>query len=170
MDDAVLEKRGGESEVKESTTVSIPKGEDVGRNGEERSELKNVKRQRPEVRLINEKQNSNGSWKDVRSKESGSRMRQLVPKLILGTDQTGQKHLVHVVPADGSTNTSLMNSVVSNVLNSAPGQNRTAYQRILRRIFDSLSNNRRSIESFLEPLTSRGNSEIILGTVFCRSG
>ncbi|XP_043515569.1 uncharacterized protein LOC122531590 [Frieseomelitta varia] len=145
------------SEVKEnleSTTVLIPKREDVGRNGEEEGELKNVKRQRPEVRLINEKQNLNGSSKDVRSKESGSRTRQLVPKLILGTDQTGQKHLVHVVPADGSTNTSLMNSVVSNVLNSA-GQNRTAYQRILRRIFDSLSNNKRSIENFLEPLASR---------------
>lgn len=168
VDDAVLERSDG-SEVKEnleSTTVPIPKREDVGRNGE----LKNVKRQRPEVRLTNEKQNLNGSSKDVRSKESGSRTRQLVPKLILGTDQTGQKHLVHVVPADGSTNTSLMNSTVSNVLNSV-GQNRTAYQRILRRIFDSLSNNKRSIENFLElPLTSRGNLEIILGTVFCRSG
>ncbi|KAK1119929.1 hypothetical protein K0M31_013002 [Melipona bicolor] len=158
VDDAVLERRDG-SEVKEnleSTTVPIPKSQDdtQGRDGEEGSELKNVKRQRPEVRLTNEKQNLNGSSKDVRSRESGSRTRQLVPKLILGTDQTGQKHLVHVVPADGSTNASLMNSLVSNVLNST-GRNRTAYQRILRRIFDSLSNNRRSIENFLEPLTSR---------------
>ncbi|XP_003705843.2 uncharacterized protein LOC100884006 [Megachile rotundata] len=83
--------------------------------------------------------------------ESGNRLKQLVPKLILGTDQLGQKHLVHVVPADGSTNATSINSVAPNALNFT-GQSKNAYQRILRRIFDSLNSNRRSIESFLEPL------------------
>lgn len=129
------------------STSAIPKKED-----EERIDPKNVKRQRSEI----VQQSSNGSSTDVKSKENGGRTKQLIPRLILGTDQMGQKHLVHVVPADASTNTSLINSVMSNVLNSS-GQNRTAYQRILRRILDSLNNNRRSIERFLElPMMTTG--------------
>lgn len=129
------------------STSAMPRKED-----EERIDLKNVKRQRSETM----QPSSNGSSTDVRSKETGGRTKQLIPRLILGTDQMGQKHLVHVVPADATTNTSLINSVMSNVLNSS-GQNRTAYQRILRRILDSLNNNRRSIERFLElPMMSTG--------------
>lgn len=129
------------------STSAMPRKED-----EERIDPKNVKRQRSEM----VQQSSNGSSTDVKSKENGGRTKQLIPRLILGTDQMGQKHLVHVVPADASTNTSLINSVMSNVLNSS-GQNRTAYQRILRRILDSLNNNRRSIERFLElPMMTTG--------------
>ncbi|XP_076647422.1 uncharacterized protein LOC143356004 [Halictus rubicundus] len=78
----------------------------------------------------------------------------LLPKLILGTDQLGQKHLVHVVPADGtsagnSTSPGLMAAL--STAGSGRIQNRTAYQRILKRIYDSLSSNKRSIESFLDP-------------------
>ncbi|XP_031838694.1 uncharacterized protein LOC116429660 [Nomia melanderi] len=87
--------------------------------------------------------------------ESGrDRLGQLLPKLILGTDQLGQKHLVHVVPADAPGNVSLTNVLARGALNATGlGQhrNKTTYQRILRRIYDSLSSNRRSIESFLEP-------------------
>ncbi|KAG6801682.1 hypothetical protein HZU73_02914 [Apis mellifera caucasica] len=131
------------------STSPMPRKED-----EERIDLKNVKRQRSETM----QPSSNGSSTDVRSKETGGRTKQLIPRLILGTDQMGQKHLVHVVPADATANTSLINSVMSNVLNSS-GQNRTAYQRILRRILDSLNNNRRSIERFLElPMMSTEKS------------
>lgn len=189
--DDIVSKKRNESDVEETleSTSAMPKKDDAEINGEKRNELRNVKRQRPELKVTREKENLNGSSKDVgskenlsesskdvalkenvsgsskdvRSRENGSKVKQSIPKLILGTDQMGQKHLVHVVPADGSTNTSLMNSAVSNILNAA-GRNRTAYQRILRRIFDSLNNNRRSIESFLEPLTSTGNPEIILVT------
>ncbi|XP_053974180.1 uncharacterized protein LOC128874009 [Hylaeus volcanicus] len=89
-----------------------------------------------------------------------NRLRQLIPKLILGTDQLGQKHLVHVVPADGSNNvnsTSLVSSNPSNYAGMGQYHNRTAYQRMMRRVFDSLSSNKRSIESFLEPLMRTGN-------------
>ncbi|XP_017797556.1 PREDICTED: uncharacterized protein LOC108578689 [Habropoda laboriosa] len=135
----------------ESTSVRSKKDdEEVTGN-----DLKNVKRQPTEVKL-KEGEATNGSTVDNKFKENRSnRVRQLIPKLILGTDHLGQKHLVHVVPADASTNTSLVNSAVSNGLNSA-GQNRTAYQRILRRIYDSLSSNRRSIESFLDPSKQAG--------------
>ncbi|XP_078052095.1 uncharacterized protein LOC144478223 [Augochlora pura] len=74
---------------------------------------------------------------------------QLLPKLILGTDQQGQKHLVHVVPADGnSTNPARMGPLNG----SSRFLNRTAYQRIMKRIHDSLSTNKKSIERFLDPL------------------
>ncbi|XP_017890369.1 uncharacterized protein LOC108631143 [Ceratina calcarata] len=129
-----------------STTVMSEKEE-------QGNETKNVPVRQPQVK--SEKQNST-STDAVRSRENG-RVKHLIPKLILGTDQTGQKHLVHVVPADTPINSSLMNSLISNALSSA-GQNKTAYQRILRRIFDSLNSNRRSIETFLEPLTSMGKA------------
>lgn len=122
--------------------------------GDERNDSRNVKRQRSGAK-IEDKQS--GSSSDDRSK-TNSRTK-LAPKLILGTDQLGQKHLVHVVPADVPANTSLINSVVSNILNST-GQNKTAYQKILRRIYDSLSSNKRSIESFLEPPLTTGNPGI----------
>ncbi|CAK9810199.1 hypothetical protein ANTQUA_LOCUS6342 [Anthophora quadrimaculata] len=113
--------------------------------------VKNVKREPPEVKL-KERESTNSSLVDDGSKENKShRVRQMVPKLILGTDLLGQKHLVHVVPADATMNKSLVNSVVSNGSNST-GQNKTAYQRMLRRIYDSLNSNRRTIENFLEPL------------------
>ncbi|XP_015438256.1 PREDICTED: uncharacterized protein LOC107193356 [Dufourea novaeangliae] len=88
------------------------------------------------------------------SNENGrNRLKPLIPRLILGTDQLGQRHLVHVVPADAAGNRNLTRSVLSDGLNAAgvgQYQNRTAYQKILKRIYDSLSSNRRSIESFLE--------------------
>ncbi|XP_017758276.1 PREDICTED: uncharacterized protein LOC108549420 [Eufriesea mexicana] len=153
---SVDEKPGNDTDVRknlddngrenlENTRVTPKKSAD-----EERDDSRNVKRQRPEVKF-EERQSLNGSSLDDRL--TASSRAKLVPKLILGTDQLGQKHLVHVVPADMSGNTSFMNSVVSNILSTA-GQNRTAYQRILRRIYDSLSSNKRSIESFLEPARS----------------
>ncbi|CAL7944831.1 unnamed protein product [Xylocopa violacea] len=148
--DTVSEERTGNStEENVESTTAMPNNKTTV---EEQRTEENVKSQDPQVGSTDTKNGSTST--DVRSSDNGSgRVKQLTPKLILGTDQLGQKHLVHVVPADASTNTSLMNSVISNVFGSAGG-NKTAYQRILRRIFDSLNSNRRSIESFLEPSTS----------------
>ncbi|XP_018394849.1 PREDICTED: uncharacterized protein LOC108773513 [Cyphomyrmex costatus] len=94
---------------------------------------------------------------------------QLAPRLILGTDQKGQKHLVHVVPANYPTTTAL--STISHPLNhpvspqfvedqATHSNNITiskdemqTYQRIFRRVFDSLNTHRQSIENFLESST-----------------
>jgi len=91
---------------------------------------------------------------------------QLAPKLILGTDQKGQKHLVHMVPADYPTTTELpaislfstdhpispqfVESQVTHLDKTIPKRERQTYQQIFRRIFDSLNTHRRSIEHFLE--------------------
>lgn len=94
-----------------------------------------------------------------------------VPKLILGIDQQGQKHLVHVVPANQSPLTPPLpvdplarNQPVSSQFTAdrsthsngtVPKREGQAYQRIFRRILDSLNTHRRSIENFLE--SSTGN-------------
>ncbi|XP_029659088.1 uncharacterized protein LOC115233018 [Formica exsecta] len=91
---------------------------------------------------------------------------QLAPKLILGTDQQGQKHLIHVVPADHPPiNTSHFanllapnHSISSHFVegeairlnNTIPKHEKQTYQRIFRRVFDSLNTHRQSIESFLK--------------------
>ncbi|XP_077256071.1 uncharacterized protein LOC143893994 [Temnothorax americanus] len=90
---------------------------------------------------------------------------QLAPRLILGTDQKGQKHLVHVVPADYPTTTmspaislppdyptssQFVESQATHSNNSIPERERQTYQRIFHRVFDSLNTHRRSIENFLE--------------------
>ncbi|XP_076663945.1 uncharacterized protein LOC143366630 [Andrena cerasifolii] len=95
----------------------------------------------------------NDSTPVVFSEDEISGMNQMMPKLILGTDQFGQKHLVHVVPADSSSNANFTDLVLSGPVNLAGQYQSTgAYQKLLRRIYDSLSSNKRSIESFLEPL------------------
>lgn len=91
---------------------------------------------------------------------------QLAPKLILGTDQRGQKHLIHVVPADHppinaahlanllAPNHSISSDFVAGqatrLNNIIPKQENQTYQQIFRRVFDSLNTHRQSIESFLE--------------------
>lgn len=90
---------------------------------------------------------------------------QLAPKLILGTDQKGQKHLVHVVPADYPRTTALptisllpdhptspqfVEGQTTHSNNTIPKHEGQTYQRIFRRVFDSLNTHRRSIENFLE--------------------
>lgn len=90
---------------------------------------------------------------------------QLAPRLILGTDQKGQKHLVHVVPADHPTTTTFpaisllpdhptssqfAEGQATHSNNTIPERERQTYQRVFRRVFDSLNTHRRSIESFLE--------------------
>ncbi|KAL6257056.1 hypothetical protein P5V15_011991 [Pogonomyrmex californicus] len=90
---------------------------------------------------------------------------QLTPKLILGTDQKGQKHLIHVVPADYPTITKLptislsSNYPISSQFkkdqatlsnNTMSKYEKQTYQRIFHRVFDSLNTHRRSIEDFLE--------------------
>nr|XP_012218715.1 PREDICTED: uncharacterized protein LOC105670016 isoform X2 [Linepithema humile] len=91
----------------------------------------------------------------------------LTSKLILGTDQQGQKHLIHVVPVDhpptialpvnhsqfandqaAQLNDTLDQATQSN--DTIPKREKQAYQWILRRIFDSLNTHRQSIENFLE--------------------
>ncbi|XP_076181193.1 uncharacterized protein LOC143153659 [Ptiloglossa arizonensis] len=90
-----------------------------------------------------------------------TRSKQSLPKLILGTDQLGQKHLVHLVPADGSPNsTDFVASNLSNATGSGQHRNRTAYQRMLRKIFDSLSSNKRSIEGFLDPRIGKRDQQV----------
>lgn len=87
---------------------------------------------------------------------------QLAPKLILGTDQRGQKHLIHVVPADHppinvanfapnhSTSSHFIADQATRLNNTIPKHEKQIYQRIFRRVFDSLNTHRQSIENFLE--------------------
>ncbi|XP_012525387.1 uncharacterized protein LOC105830551 [Monomorium pharaonis] len=90
---------------------------------------------------------------------------QLAPSLILGTDQKGQKHLVHVVPADYPTTTAFptisllpdhrtspqfAEGQATHSNNTIPKRERQTSQHIFRRIFDSLNTHRRTIENFLE--------------------
>lgn len=87
---------------------------------------------------------------------------QLAPKLILGRDQRGQKHLIHVVPVDHppinvahfAPNLSISSHFVADqatrLNNTFPKHEKQIYQRIFRRVFDSLNTHRQSIESFLE--------------------
>ncbi|XP_034195534.1 uncharacterized protein LOC117611627 [Osmia lignaria lignaria] len=122
--------------LEESTTTKKAPSKDLGK-------------QRPRV-IQNNSDKKGTNVSSISNENWKNKLKQLVPKLILGTDQTGQKHLVHVVPADVPTNATSINSLASNLLNST-GQSKIAYQRILRRIFDSLNSNRRPIENFLEP-------------------
>lgn len=118
--------------------------------------LRNSSGQHAEVKSVDRQ---NDSTPVVFSEDEISKMNQMMPKLILGTDQFGQKHLVHVVPADSSSNANFTDLVLSGPVNpSEQYQSNSAYQRLLRRIYDSLSSNKRSIESFLEPLIRAGNS------------
>ncbi|XP_018311409.1 uncharacterized protein [Mycetomoellerius zeteki] len=93
---------------------------------------------------------------------------QLAPRLILGTDQKGQKHLVHVVPANYPTTTALstislpsdhsispqfVEDQETHSNNTMSKDERQTYQRIFRRVFDSLNTHRQSIENFLESST-----------------
>ncbi|XP_011057139.1 PREDICTED: uncharacterized protein LOC105147666 [Acromyrmex echinatior] len=93
---------------------------------------------------------------------------QLAPRLILGTDQKGQKHLVHVVPANYPTTTALSAISFSSdqpissqfVENQKTYSNNTmsedesqTYHQIFRRVFDSLNTHRESIKNFLESST-----------------
>ncbi|XP_032686010.1 uncharacterized protein LOC116851079 [Odontomachus brunneus] len=97
---------------------------------------------------------------------------QLAPKLILGIDQRDRKHLVHVVPVDPSSTAT--HSVVSSVSHrptstqfttgqaahsnkAIPERDGQTYQRIFRRVLDSLNTHRRSIENFLESPADNGH-------------
>lgn len=96
--------------------------------------------------------------------KAAEEVNQLAPKLILGTDQKGQKHLVHVVPADYPTTTTfpaislLPDHPTSSQFvegqahsnNTFPERERQTYQRIFRRVFESLNTHRQSIDRFLE--------------------
>ncbi|XP_012062466.1 PREDICTED: uncharacterized protein LOC105625756 [Atta cephalotes] len=101
-------------------------------------------------------------------KKLAEEVNQLAPRLILGTDQKGQKHLVHVVPANYPTTTALSaislfsdqpispqfvkaQETYSN--NTMSKDERQTYQQIFRRVFDSLNTHRQSIENFLESST-----------------
>lgn len=91
---------------------------------------------------------------------------QLAPKLILGTDQRGQKHLIHVVPADyppidaahhanllapnHSISSHFVAGQATHLNNTIPKHEKQTYQRIFRQVYDSLNTHRQSIESFLE--------------------
>jgi len=87
----------------------------------------------------------------------GEETSRLMPKLILGTDRRGQKHLVHVIPVDHPP-VHVANHLVSSsqlAANQTTRSNdtkreRQTYQKMFRRIFDSLNTHRRSIEDFLE--------------------
>ncbi|XP_070521672.1 uncharacterized protein [Cardiocondyla obscurior] len=101
---------------------------------------------------------------------------QLEPRLILGTDQEGQKHLIHVVPADYPAAATFRGISLSPDRPTSPrlvaGQtthsnntnsDRQTYQRIFRRVFDSLNTHRRLIENFLE-LSAANASDRALST------
>lgn len=96
-----------------------------------------------------------------RLEKAAEEVNQLTPRLILGTDQKGQKHLVHVVPADYPTTTTIsflpdhptsqsVEDQVTRLNNTIPKREKQTYQLIFRRIFDSLNTHRRPIENFLE--------------------
>lgn len=97
--------------------------------------------------------------------KAAEEVNQLAPKLILGTDQKGQKHLVHVVPADYPTTTTFpaisllpdhpissqfVKGQATRSSNTFPERESQTYQRIFRRVFDSLNTHRQSIDHFLE--------------------
>ncbi|XP_029163178.1 uncharacterized protein LOC114934651 [Nylanderia fulva] len=90
--------------------------------------------------------------------EPAEEANQLASKLILGTDQRGQKHLVHVVPADHppinasnrSTSSQFVEGQATRSNNIVPKQEKLTYQQISRQVFDSLNTHRQSIESFLK--------------------
>ncbi|KAG7198005.1 hypothetical protein KM043_016230 [Ampulex compressa] len=130
---------------------------------EQRHRPKNVRRQRPRPKSV-DRFSTVGPSTDGPDQISKGESGRLEPKLILGTDRQGQKHLVHVVPAVLTTSTIPVDLSVSAASSgtSAPrtsevirDHERSAYQRILRRIFDSLQNHKRSIESFLEPTANK---------------
>lgn len=80
-----------------------------------------------------------------------------ISKLILGTDQHGQKHLVHVVPISVySQRTSFAandplsaNQPTNSRLTTIPKDEEQTYQELFHRIFDLLNTHRRSIKNFL---------------------
>lgn len=93
---------------------------------------------------------------------------QLAPSLILGTDQKGQKHLVHMVPADYLATTALpaisllpdhpispqfAEGQATHSNNTISKSEMQTYQQIFRRVFDSLNTHRRSIQNFLDTST-----------------
>lgn len=116
---------------------------------EQKHRFKNTRRQRPRPA--------------EKSAEEASR---LTPTLILGTDQRGQRYLVHVVPADQLSAYSsspissrfITGQATTTTTTTTPTDNtipkRQTYQRIFRRVFDSLNTHRRSIENFLESSAS----------------
>lgn len=127
----------------------------------EQNVSRHSKKQRTRPKVA-DKSTTNDTSTVVLSENEKERIRQLMPKLILGTDQLGQKHLVHVVPADTSF-ANLTNLALYSALNSAglpQYENRSAYQRILRRIYDSLASNKRSIQNFLEPRIQTGSFKL----------
>lgn len=103
---------------------------------------------------------------DVTQNDVEETVNQLVPRLILGTDQKGQKQLIHVVPADqppasasAAKHHALDRPISSQLIEDrATHSNKTkrekqTYQQLFRRVFDSLNTHRRSIERFLESST-----------------
>ncbi|XP_076231285.1 uncharacterized protein LOC143177302 [Calliopsis andreniformis] len=147
-------RRLSESDSRQNIGTTVPTTTTIATTAEVLDTAKHSKRQRarekaPDRRTANDTSNA------VFSESDKERIRQLIPKLILGIDQLGQKHLVHVVPADGSTGLNFTHFALNNALNSTglgQYQDKSGYQRVLRRIFDSLISNKRSIESFLEPI------------------
>ncbi|XP_011868431.1 PREDICTED: uncharacterized protein LOC105562299 isoform X2 [Vollenhovia emeryi] len=105
------------------------------------------------------------------SEKAAEEANQLAPRLILGTDQKGQKHLVHVVPADYPTTTTFpaisplpehptshfVEDQATHSNNTTSNRERQTYQWILHRIFNSLNTHRRSIEDFLESPTDNAD-------------
>lgn len=99
---------------------------------------------------------------------------QLAPKLILGKDQRGQKHLIHVVPVDHppiahvppnhSISSHFVADQATHLNNTIPKHEKQIYQRIFRRIFDSLNTHRQSIESFLESPANNISEQRIAST------
>lgn len=127
----------------------------------------NTRRLRPQARATEKPATSTRLAHDFIGDEiaNGKETNQLAPKLILGVDQRGHKHLVHVVPMESSSATAhpLIPFVTHRPtsMQFAAGQaarsNKTISERdgqtwdgIFRRVFDSLNTHRRSIENFLE--------------------
>lgn len=90
---------------------------------------------------------------------------QLTPKVILGIDQRGRKHLVHVVPANPlsatahpmipfvpnrPTSRQFVAGQAAHLNKTIPERDGQTYQRIFHRVFHSLNTHRRSIENFFE--------------------
>lgn len=131
---------------------------------------KSVKKESPEQK---QRTGNVKPWYRPRPRSTGNpgeETNRLAPKLILGIDPRGQKHLVHVVPIDHPP-AAIANIHVANHLipsqfmvnqtmqlndTTAPKRERQNYQRIFRRVFDSLNTHRRSIEDFLEADKSMG--------------
>ncbi|XP_015590569.1 uncharacterized protein LOC107265529 [Cephus cinctus] len=98
------------------------------------------------------------------------------PRVILGTDQLGQKHLVHIVPGDNKSANSTVESYGNDPVQMSVDDNNNnndeiisandkdeftlkhpTYDKVVRKVLDSLNSHRLAIEKFFVSKNNDGN-------------